>query len=265
METTVPVFVALACFIVSPALGVSYLDGAFLNATQPIPPLDQLYYYPVANGTFTKQLITDGVVSYLATMDEGIGYQGGNSGNGVLLTMEHLMSHLDSTAWEISNGVNTSFDWLLPGITVCYWNFTNAVLGGLNSTEEGNVPLEAGSPAGWDRDFPIWSMDEVFVHLPEMVTPELERVRSWAIDFINAGIDAAIRELPSLMEKRRQESLYPMAYTAQLRAYNVHKVYNPLFQQHSSSDIYSAYAEARDELLALDVISLIDSKKARKL
>ncbi|XP_049797844.1 uncharacterized protein LOC126215221 isoform X3 [Schistocerca nitens] len=246
-------------------LGVSYLDGAFLNATQPIPPRDQLYYYPVANGTVTKQLMTDALASYLSTMDTGTGYQGGNSANGVLHTMEHLQQGIDRAAWEISTGVNTSFDFVLPGMTRCYWNFTNAVLGGLNSTEEGNVPLESGSAAGWEKDFPIWSMDEVFVHLPEMVTPELERVRSWAIDFINAGIDAAIRELPSLMEKRRQESLYPMAYTAQLRAYNVHKVYNPLFQQHSSSDIYSAYAEARDELLALDVISLIDSKKARKL
>ncbi|XP_049770859.1 uncharacterized protein LOC126109844 [Schistocerca cancellata] len=265
METAVPVLVALACFIASPVLGVSYLDGAFLNATRPIPPLDQLYYYPVANGTATKQLITDGVVSYLATMDEGTGYQGGNSGNGVLLTMEHLQQGIDRAAWEISTGVNTSFDFVLPGMTMCYWNFTNAVLAGLNSTEEGNVALEAESPAGWDRDFPIWSMDEVFVHLPEMVTPELERVRSWAIDFINAGIDAAIKELPSLMERGRQEALYPMAYSAQLQAYSNRRQYGALFQQHSSPDVYSDYAEAEAQLLSLDVISLIEKKKARNV
>ncbi|XP_049827175.1 uncharacterized protein LOC126266732 [Schistocerca gregaria] len=250
MKTTFAVVIAATCLAVSPGDAAS-MEGAFVNATRVIPA-PSISYYSV-NGTAMKEMMIAAVSSYLASMTAGIGFQTENSARGTYRQILNAQEGIEYTVINIQSGVNDSFDNTLLVLATAYRNFSSAVKGGLRSMKHFNSQGNLRTGAGQQKDSGIWTLDEAFVHLPETVAPDLQRLHGWILDFAYIGISNATAELPAVMEESRVTSLYPRAAAAMLLAYNYHQSYDQLFQEYSSPDIYSDYAAARDELLSLEI------------
>ncbi|XP_049827176.1 uncharacterized protein LOC126266733 [Schistocerca gregaria] len=250
MKTTFAVVVAAVCLTVSPGDATS-LEGAFVNSTR-IIPAPSISYYSV-NGTAMKEMMIEAVSSYLANMTDGIGFQTANAARWTYRSIRNMQEGIEYTVINIQSGVNDSFDNILPVLATAYRNFSSAVKGGLRSTKHFNSQGNLRTGAGQQRDSGIWTLDEAFVHLPETVAPDLQKLHDWILDFAYIGISNATAELPAIMEERRVTSLYPRAAAAMLLANSYHQSYDQLFQEYSSPDIYSDYAAARDELLSLEI------------
>ncbi|XP_049827630.1 uncharacterized protein LOC126266956 [Schistocerca gregaria] len=250
MKTTISALVAAICLTVSPGDAAS-MEGAFVNATRIIPPPDVTYY--IVNGTATRDMMIAAVSSYIATMTEGLGYQTANSVRATYNTMRHMEQGVQHDVYEIQNGANVTFDASLSGLAVCYRNFSAAVKNGLRYTKHFSSQGNLRTGARQQKEIRIWDLDEAFVHLPETVAPELQKLHDWIVEFAYIGISNATAELPAVMEDLRVQYLYPDVAAAMVKAYNLQQSYDDLFQQYTNPDIYSEYAAARDELLSLEI------------
>ncbi|XP_049765266.1 uncharacterized protein LOC126094758 [Schistocerca cancellata] len=224
------------------------LQSIFRKATSGVAPPE------LDTADLTRNFTAEAVLAYMKELQSRLDFNEYNSVKATSQPTTNLFKGVQHIAQNLDDSASaTVFDDILKGYATIYRRLAALVKGGEDS---GMAPItQQTAPTNESAWKTLWTPEDAYIRMPEIVTAELHRLRDWIVAFVDVGIEAAIRELPAMLSEYRKEILYPEVKSAQHTASTLEERYGEALKSYSSPGVWSDYEEARKILSAIHLMS----------